>query len=219
MSNEERSAKITRSVRYLMFMFSTSEIRSKIDKDMKTIETLLSAVNEIFPMLYAKLGYEGGTNTLPQDKLSIAESLSTDCYVMAVKLVVTLRINLSFSLMADNDMDAYNKFIEVIGREVFIQMMNDIKDNFFPENIPLKSLQYEIFVTILTLMTDLISLHIFDGQLLLDAIEEIKSIASNEGMEGHELKNISLKCLSKITDSLAVDATNLTGEDLSLIHI
>lgn len=222
MTSEERSLKISRCVKYLMFMFSTKEILKKNNDYSQTIKTLDET---ILKMLYANLKI-GDYSSLTEQQIQIAETMNKEFYVMTFKLIVTLHTHLllyKLETISQNNNNNSNqneadKEVVYIGRDLFLRMIDDIKSAFFPENIEKNTLQFDIFVALLTLLTDLISSHIFDNELLHDGIERIKEIASDGAMEGHKLKNVSLKCLSKIVEVMVVDSKNESNQAETLFR-
>ena len=211
---ESRSVKITKSLRYLMFMFSNSETRNKIDGDTETIEALLTELNQFLPMMYEKLGLkpESPGDALSEELSTIANELSESCYLNAVKLIVAVRTHLAIKILkiakkADEAEAAFRTFITQISECVFEQIVKDITVQFVNDNnIGPETFQFKILKMVLTLSADMIREHIFDDDLYNTNLELFKSFAANPELEGHELRSVAFQCLATVAVNLAYDA-------------
>ena len=211
---ETRSDRLTKSLRYLIFMFDKTELSSKIDSDTDTIGALLTELNQFLPMMYCKLGLtpDSSEDELSLEVIEIASELSESCYINAIKLLVILRTHLAikllnFAIETDGDDSEFRTIITQISDNVFQPLISDLTKNFVDAGqVGPDSFQFKILDTVLTLSADMIRYHLFDDELYTKTVDSFKSFASNVDLVGHELRSIAFRCLATVAYNLSEDA-------------
>jgi len=206
-SSVSKCDELSRSVRYLCFMFSNSELRSTIINDLDSINSLAEALNPFLTMLLIRIGipFEGRDST-PQETIAIAEALEGQCYIDVIELIIALRVHLSLQLLIDGDVDGFNQQLTGINNDVFSPLLEGIVATIDPSLLTMDTLAFKVLSTVMTLVSDMLSLHILDGEPFMQILTFLRKCTESEEYDESPLQALSIKCLAKIEVSLAVDA-------------
>ena len=206
------SNELSSAINHLSFIFSNSELRKAVIQDLDNIKALSDGLNKFLKMLLIRLNLPfDGSEDVDDNTNNLAEALPEDCYIHALELMITLRVHLSIQILNDNDEEAFHSFLEVIKDSIITPITRGILSVYNSEGLQENMLTFKALKTMLTLVADMISLHIFEDDSFYILLETYTDIIDSENDYGDSVKTVGYECLAKIVMSIAVDMT--TNED------
>lgn len=223
---EQRSASLTKSIKYLLFMFSREEIREYILKEQEffsCIKDILDNLNQMLQMLFIKL--EINTFSPTNDQVQTVELLSDECFVSSIQLLVAIRVYISIKLLKDGDSAGSNSRLKEIIEKVLVPLMTDIYRKIPPDKLTDGSFPTKMLSTTMTLLTDMLILHIADSDSFTKITRFLLNTLREDQYTG-DAKRLCYDCMTKIIACIAIDASfdpnsDQPGEKLlvELLHI
>ena len=204
----ELSIDLTRAIRYLSFIFSNKELRQVVIADSENVSRLSDALDKFPRLLQIKLNLPSPSEEEEADEqmIDIANGLPDVCLIKAIELMFALKVHLSIILLKNDDNDKFNESIENISTKIFMPFIRNILSVYGPDDLQGENLCFRIFTTLMTLISDMMSLHIFDGDPFYVLLEVYTDCIDSENGYGDEVKRVAYECLSKILLTIALDS-------------
>ncbi|OHS96457.1 hypothetical protein TRFO_37375 [Tritrichomonas foetus] len=205
--------KLSRAIKCISFIFSNTELRKVVIDDIDNIKLLSEGLTKFLTMLLIKLNIDfEGSEEIDDDTKNTAEILPDVCFTQALELIIALRVHLSIQLLKEDDEESFKSFIDVINTSIFTPIARGILSIYGPDDLQGDNLCYKVLVTLLTLVADMMALHIFDEEKFYVLLGTYTDCIDSDNGYGDDVKKVAFECLSKIVLSVAVDIA--PGDDL-----
>lgn len=203
----EKSEDLNKCIGYLSFIFSNRELRESILKEVDAIEELSIALNQFVQYVLIKLEipFEGVDQMNPQ-VIETAKQISDDTYVLAIGLFVTLRVHLSIQVLQEEDEQKFHEFVDVMEKALFTPIIQGTLTTYSAESITRDSLAFMILEKIMGLVADMVSIHVFDGDIYQKIIATYRDAIDIENHYNDDFKIMAFSCVSKIIVNNVVDS-------------
>lgn len=207
--NSESGIELARAIRYLSFIFANKELKKVIIDDDENITRLSNGLDKFLHLLQVKLGLPSiSDEEVDEQTVEFANSLPDICYVKAIELIFALKVHISVTALQNDDddgNDSFNQMIESINSQIFTPLVRGILSVFGPEELQGDNLCFKIFTTLMTLISDMMSLHIYNGDTFYFLLGIYYDCIDSGNGYGDEVKRVAYECLSKIVIIVALD--------------
>lgn len=212
---KELSIDLDRAIRYLAFIFSNKELKQTVIDDSENINRLSDGLNKFIRFAQIKLNLPTNSEEEEADEQmnDIVSKLSDECFIKAIELMFAIKVHLSIILLKDDNQDEFNESINNISTKIFIPFIRNILSFYGPDELQGDNLCFRIFTTLMTLISDMISLHIFDGDPFYVLIGIYKDCIDSENGYGDEVKRVAYECLSKILLTVSLDSKQFPDQE------
>ena len=209
--------KLPNVIRYLSFIFSNNELRTCVIDDTENIRNLVEGLEKFVVLLFLKLNIDFEKTDVVTDKaMEIAEQMTDECYVQALELTIALRVHLSLHILQsidDNETaesestrnDEFTRSIRMIHDTVFTPVVQGILSKCTEEELTPPNLPYRILESLFTLIADMLSLHVFDGQSFCELVAFFTDSMDTNSGYGYHVKSLAYQCMSKIATCIGID--------------
>lgn len=197
---------LTRAVHFISFIFSHSELCQMVINQIEVINTLNNDLNQFVPIMLNKLNlpYEE-ENEMPPNIEKISYQLPDQSLIQILELLIALRVHLAIQVLRDGDDKSYEESCRISYENIFLPFVQGILS--IPnKEITKESLTFKVYQTLMTLFSDMISLHILGETTSFEAISFYESIIDKDNDYNDIEFDVAFDCLSKICMSLAIDA-------------
>ena len=215
--DQETIAKLPNVIRYLSFIFSNNELRNCVIEDTENIRNLVEGLEKFVVLLFLKLNIDFDKTDVVNDKsMEIADQLTDECYIQALELTIALRVHLSLHLLQSIDDDEspeaettrneeFTRSIRMIHETVFTPVVQGILAKCSEEELTPPNLPYLVLQSLFTLIADMLSLHVLDGQSFCELVAFFTDSMDTNSGYGGDVKLLAYQCMSKIAACIATD--------------
>jgi hypothetical protein len=203
----ETSVQLPKAIHYLSFIFSNSDLKNCILGDVDTIRELSNGLSDFLKLLLVKLNLQfDGMDSAGDHSIEIAEELADECYSQALELVVAVRVHLALHLLQLGEEAAFMDSVSQIASRIFVPISKGILTGYSKEALEPPNLCFLILQSVLTLVSDMLSLHVFDGDQFHELVTILSDAMDTGSDYGEKVKDLAYKCLMKVVISVAMDA-------------
>jgi condensin-2 complex subunit G2 len=212
-NSSDNPSQLTRAINYVAFIFSNSELRSCILDDLESIRRLSDGLHEFLMMLLIKLNISfEELDSLDDRYVETADTLSDNCYCQALHLMVTVRVHLALHLLQLGDDASFFCSVAQMSASIFVPVTKGILAAYAKESLEPPNLCYMVLEVLFTLISDMLSLHVFDGDVFQELVAILMDAMDTAGDYGNAIKDLAYQCFSKVVISVALDAVSDRGD-------